>query len=120
MSKLAKAKNAGKKAIAGVRNLATKEGVGGFGHKIVQLGSHALLALASRDHDKTGPIPVSPDTAALGASIVGMMFLKGKARKLAASTALGAGHALVSRGVYGNLEISLTKGPDGKTQVEAE
>ena len=103
MSKLAKWKGAIKRNAVKV---AGNEGIGKTGHKIVTLGAHAGLALMSKNVDSLGPIPVRPDVAGLSASLLGMMVLKGKGRKLAQSCAEGAAHALITRWINnGNLTI---------------
>lgn len=99
MGKLAKFRGGMTKAKNYAKGVAKGEGVGSLGHELVTAGTHALLAIAAKSSRTVGPIPMSPDTLGLIVSGIGMMVGKGKLRKTARSTAKGALHALITRGV---------------------
>ncbi len=114
MSKLAKFKGGIKRAGKRVTDLASGEKVGAVGHDIITLGSHAGLALASKNMTSIGPVPVKPDVAGVAAGLAVMTFAKkDKTRKLGKSVAMGAAHACITRWIADD-GFSLIQGPDGR------
>lgn len=112
MSKLAKYKAGLSRAkSAAVRLGGGAEKVGKAGHEIIKFGVHAGLALASKNVDSLGPVPLKPDAAGLGAGLLAMMLGKGKTRALGRSVATGAAHALITRWIATD-SINLISGVD--------
>lgn len=106
MGKLAKWKGAASKVKSAIKGSAGSESIGKTGHKLLTLAGHAGLALASKNMTSIGPVPVRPDAAVLGLSVLGMMLAKGKTRKLAMTTAEASAHAIITRWVnQGGLTI---------------
>lgn len=97
MSKLARFRGGIAKAKSKALSLSKSEKVGSAGHEIITFGSHAVLALVSKNYDGLGPIPVKADVAGIAAGGLAMMLGKGKTRKLGRSVLKGAGHALITR-----------------------
>lgn len=105
-------------AVSKAKGLSSKEGIGKAGHKIVVLGVHAGLALASKNVDSLGPVPVRPDVAGATAGLLAMLLLKGKGRKLGQSVAEGAAHALITRWVNTG-GLTIVNGPPAPEEQHA-
>ncbi len=115
MSKLAKYKGslgrAKSKALSIFKGAKGSDGIGKTGHVMVQVGTHAVLALASKNITTLGPVPIRPDVAGLMAGGAAMMLGKGKLRKLGADVARGAVDALITRFVATE-RVSFIEGVD--------
>jgi hypothetical protein len=83
----------------------------GIGGEVLEAGSHALLALATKQAGST--LPVRPDAGAAIISAGVMMLAKGGSRKIARKIFKGAVHALISRAVYTG-QITIVAGPNGE------
>lgn len=120
MSKMTKFNDKLAKANARAAKLAKEskggKGLGSTGLVIAELGSHAILTLASKTYKTVGPIPVSPDI--FGAAVAGlaMAVTKKGTRKLATACLLGAGHAVISR-MIGRSEVELHVDSDGRASL---
>ena len=83
------------------------DAVGGAGYRVMELGSHALIALASKQMPDgiAGINALRPDWLGLAASGLGVLFIRGekkgakKAKKLARALLYGSAHALITRWV---------------------
>lgn len=110
-----------KAALARVKSkgaeLAKGEGIGKAGHELVKYGTHALLAVASKQMDSVGIAPIKPDVAGGVAGALAMMIGKGKVRKLGRSVLEGAVHAFISRAVYTG-QLQVIQGPDGQVRID--
>jgi hypothetical protein len=112
MASLSRFKSGLSKAKGAALGLGKSEKLGSAGHEIVTIGSHAVLALASKNVDQIGPVPVKPDVAG-GLAGLGMMLLgKGKTKRLGYRIGLGAVHALITRFVSTGT-VTLVNGPNG-------
>lgn len=111
MSKLAKYRGSLARAKSKALSIGKSEKVGSLGHEVIKFGSHAGLALLSKNFDSLGPVPVKPDMAGLLAGFGAMMFGKGKLRKLGRSVATGAAHAVITRMVAQD-KITFISGAD--------
>ena len=121
MSKLAKYRGGLAKAKNKALSFGKKESVGKIGHEVIKFGTHATLALASKNVSNIGPLPFRPDIAGVLAGGAAMMFGKGKLRALGRSFAVGAAHAVITRWVSTE-RISLIEGVDiplGRQTVES-
>lgn len=118
MGKLAKVRSSFGKIKSAGRQAVSAEGIGKVGHTIVEFGSHAALALASKNITEIGSVKIRPDAAAAVVAGVGMMFGKGKMRKLSQSAGKGAVHALITRWTN-NDTFHVFSGPEPRT-VETE
>lgn len=90
--------------------------IGKLGHGFIRYAGHGLLALSSTTMDKGffGVDAIRPDSIALALAGVGYVFGGKKAKKLAASSADAAFHALITRLVLKGRTV-LVHGPDGWT-----
>jgi hypothetical protein len=99
-------------------SLPKEEKMGKVGHEVVKFGAHAALALASKNLETIGPLPVRPDIAGLAVGL-GMMMLKGnKTRGLGKSLATGAAHAVISRWIASDGNITVISGSSFGTAKE--
>lgn len=112
MSKLAKYKGGLSKAAKAAQMMGKGEKIGKAGHEVIKLGTHAVLALASKNLDQVGPIPVKPDVLGGIAGAGMMMFGKGKTKALGKSILTGAAHAIITRYVATDRITFLSGGED--------
>jgi len=110
-NKLARFRGSLARAKSKALSVGKSEKVGSLGHEVIKFGSHAGLALLSKNFDSLGPVPVKPDMAGLLAGFGAMMFGKGKLRKLGRSVATGAAHAVITRMVAQD-KITFISGAD--------
>lgn len=77
-----------------------KENLSQLGSRSLEFGSHALVALASKNMDSGifGVSALKPDWVVLAGSLLGTA-LKWRGRKSSRSILFGAGHALITRWV---------------------
>lgn len=119
MSKALAKRGSGK---GGNFNITKGDGVGAIALGTAEFGGHALFAIASKNMESIGPVPVRPDVAGIGLAglmMVGVFGKKGK--KLGKALGKGALHAVISRFAYqGPGDIFAVKGPATTTEGKAE
>jgi hypothetical protein len=119
MSKLAKVRKSFGRIKSAGSKFKGEGGIGKVGHTLLEFGTHAGLALASKNVEGFGQFKVRPDAAALVVSGIGMMFGKGKMRKLASATGKGAVHAMITRWAS-NDTFHVFSGPEQRAVSDEE
>lgn len=97
------------------KDFSSKDAVKGLGGDLLEVGGHAAIALFTKNAPPS--LPVKPDAAVAGLSLVGMLIGKGSTRKLAKRTMKAALHAMTTRFVSTG-SFSVVSGPDGFRVVE--
>ena len=104
---MGKAKNALMKAKHAAGAAVSKEGIGKTGLEIVELGSSALLGLASKNMEL--PYGVKPDVAGVAAGLA-LMLSGGKRQKMGRALFKGALNACIGRAIWDPKGITLIQG----------
>lgn len=96
-----------------------KDAMGGIGLRVMELGTHAVLALASKQtpNGMFGIEAIKPDWIGLAVSGLGVIFLRGskhrKLRKTSRAVLFGSFHALITRWVAtSEVPIPFLRGPE--------
>ena len=117
MAKAKKFRALARRAGGKAKDLGSKALASGVGGDVLEVGSHAALALFTKQSGDA--LPIKPDAAALGLSVLGMMFAKGGSRKVARRIMKGSLHALVTRAVTTGT-ITIVSGPPGAPPGRAD
>ena len=104
---MGKAKHALMKAKDKALGAVSKEGIGKTGLEIVEVGSSALLGLASKNMEL--PYGVKPDVAGVAAGLA-LMLSGGKRQKLGRAVFKGALQACIGRAIWDPKGITLIQG----------
>lgn len=112
MTKLAKYKSRAKSL---AREGSAKAMSSGAVGDMLELGTMALCAVATKQTAEKSPLPVPVDTAGVVVGLGMMMLGKGGTRKAGRRIAKGAAGAMIARAVYGSTSFRIVSGPEGPT-----
>ena len=115
MSKLARFKGKAKSLAKRGGEKAMSTGAVG---DVLELGTMALCAVATKQMGDKSPLPVPIDTAGVVVGLGMMMIGKGGTRRAGRRIAKGAAGAMIARAVYGTTAFTIVSGPDGSPRVE--